>query len=637
MTTKFSPRVGFPPDNAARTPSRVWQARPRRLRGTGSLPRPLAETTAVLRRLCRPRSGPPPRRRWSSHPARVSGPGLLAPIPANVTAQSAAPSARPGLGFIPTLLRLTLEDIFSGSGPAVVTNPTAVVTGLFNQVLRKAPTDNELQNYLNLWSLTGVNGVVAGLYSSGAFRQSVVSNYYLELLGRTPTQTELFWGSTQLMLGRSESMFAASLAGGKEFYADSATGGGTFGTRPSANTYVNLLYRTLLGQATDPISAAIYVQRLQAGQPVGLIAREFVTTDVYRAVKVAEIFQVLGQTASSTEISGYVRNWLFEGGLAGIATSLLATSTNVQRIEGGQVTLPDMDAVADLQTLLLADYTDNPDGFVKLFNQLLSLDVNNPIGETNPCTPSNTSCNQALFQLMTTGGTTRGMPNSSLALTSLEANVATLVPTQNEIDFMKSLFFPLTNAKSLQTFFAGGVIQPFGNPVVTANSGTYIVDGHHRWSQIAIVNPYTQVTALDLGYVPTPQEALKEAQFGVAAQKGYLASSTVDGENLFTMSQTVFNQRVREVIASGDETDKVLEVFGTYLGFDPETTPLEQQYTTVENYLWSNVLRMRELNPFIPGATSRAVMPQTDPLPLVQAYLASGALSYSFPTIAYLG
>jgi hypothetical protein len=30
-------------------------------------------------------------------------------------------------------------------------------------------------------------------------------------------------------------------------------------------------------------------------------------------------------------------------------------------------------------------------------------------------------------------------------------------------------------------------------------------------------------------------------------------------------------------------------------------------------------------------------MPQTDPLPMWQQYMDSGALSYSFPTISYLG
>ena len=533
--------------------------------------------------------------------------------------------------------RLNIEDVVTGTGRPVVTNPTAVVTGLFNEVLRRDPTDSELQNYLRRLNISGVNGVVAGLYTSDAFRQNAVNNYYLELLGRTPTQQELTWGALRLGLG-TEPNFAASLAGSKEFYNTSASGGGKFGTQPSATTYVDLLYRSLLGQATGP-SATPLVQQIQGGLPISWAASQFVNTDAYRTVKVGEVYQVLGQAASPTDIAGYVQNWLWSGGQSGISMSLLATATNVQRIEAGLYEMPDVAAAADLQKLLLSYYTDSPEGFTKLFNELLTVDPTQPISKDNPCSAENKTCNTALFKLVTQGGPKRGIPNGSLTLTSMAANVATLVPTQNEIDLEKSLIFPLTDPKQLQSYFAGGVIQPFGNPVVTANDGTYIVDGHHRWSAIVLINPYTQVAALDMGYVPTPQTALKEAQMGVMAAKGYLASAKVDGENLFTIPEATFKTRVGEIIGGGKETEKVLAVFGEYLGFDPDPniTPLPEQYQIVENYLWDNVVRMRDLNPYIPGAPSRSVMPQTDPLPITQGYWASGDLSYSFPTISYLG
>lgn len=595
-------------------------------------------------------------------PAAAGAAESATPVVAAAVAQpkasasaSTAPSAAPGFGSFSATVRLNLEDLFSGSGKPAVTNPTAVVNGLFQEVLRRDPTATELQNYLKRLKFSGVNAVVAGLYTSQAFRQNAVTNYYLELLGRTPTQQELSWGTLQLGFGTAPN-FAASLAGGDEFYNGSASGGGEFGTPPSATTYVDLLYRSLLGQATGPTAAPL-VQSIQGGLRISRAANQFVKTDAYRTVKVGEVYQVLGQTGSSTDIAGYVDNWVWSGGQSGISMSLLATTTNMQRLETGQVTFPDVVAAAKLKQLLLAPYTDGAEGFVKLFNNLLSLDPGNPISETNPCTASNTSCDQALYRLITTGGADRGIPNSSLQLTSITANVATLVPTQNEIDLKKSLKFPLQDPGQLQTFFTGGIIQPFGSPVVTANNGTYILDGHHRWSGIVLINPYTQVTALDLGYVPMPQNGLEEAQMGVAAAKGYLAVAEGGGINLYNCDQATFDTAVRGYIETADEahkdqdgnlipapnppggtwTDQVLAVFGKNLGFDPGTTPLDEQYTIVENYLWGNVLRMREKNPFIPGATSRAVMPQTDPLPVVQTYLASGALSYSFPTISYLG
>lgn len=545
-------------------------------------------------------------------------------------------------------VRLNLEDVFTGTGKPVVTNPTAVVNGLFHEVLRRDPTPTELENYLRRLDFSGVNGVVAGLYTSQAFKQNAVNNYYLELLGTAPTQQQLNSGTFRYTFGGPESFVASpALAGGEAFYNSSAAGGGNFGTQPSATSYVSLLYRALLGQATDS-EAALLAQKVANGMPIFRAANQFVRTDAYRTVKVGEVYQVLGQEPSPADIAKYVDSWLWSGGQAGISMSLLATGANISRLEAGLVPMPDTAAAANLQTLLLAAYTEDADGFVKLYGTM--------VGDCSD-TGSPACKDPALYDLLKNGGMDRGIPNSSLHLTSITADVATLVPTQNEIDLRKSLKFPLQDPDTLTKYFAGGTIQPFGNPVVTADNGTYIIDGHHRWSAIVIINPQTRVAALDLGYVPTPQVGLKEAQIGVAAEKGYLAVAPGGGINLYDCQQPEFNAAVRGYIETAAEahvdadgnpipppnppggtwTEQVLGVFAGYLGFDPETTPLDEQYTLIENYLWSNVLRMRELNPFVPGATSRAVMPQTDPLPLVQQYWANGTLSYSFPTISYLG
>jgi len=539
-------------------------------------------------------------------------------------------TSAPSLGAFSIQTRLNLEDLFSGTGPPAVSDPTAVVTGLFNQVLRVDPTASELQNYLRVLRFQGVNGVVAGLYSSTAFRQSQVNNYYLELLGRNATSQELSWGTTRLMWGSSEPLFAASIAGSTDFYQASSAGGGSVGVAPSAFTYVANLYRSLLGTSADPALASAYIQRLQAGMSIGAAAREFVTADAFRQVKVQEIYAVLDQTATQAQISSAVQNWFSNGGLAGIATSLMATSGNVTRIEAGQVVLPDMVAAAQLQQLLLAAYTDTPEGFVKTLNSLLN------VSEDSPCTPSSLTCNQALYALLTTGGVDRGLPNSALTIKYLNSSVANLVPTQNEIDLEKSLKFQLQSPGQLATFFAGGVITPFGNPLVTSDDGSYIVDGHHRWSGIYLINPFTEVSSVDIGYVPNPQVGLKEAQIGISAQLGYLKVSQGGGFNVYTVDRAVFDTAVVGWIISGAEKDAVLTVFRHNLGI-PDTATEDEQFVAIENYLWTNVQRMRNLNPYVPGATNREVMPQAEPLQPILTYLGSGLLSYSFPIISYLG
>lgn len=580
----------------------------------------------------------------ATSPVAAEAPVATSPAQASVTAQfdpfgqfaaffglpGAPPTAAPSIGAFPILTRLTLDDLFTGTGPATVTNPTAVVTGLFNQVLRVDPTAAELQNYLGILSLTGVNGVTAGLYSSTAFRQTQVNNFYLELLNRNATSQELAWGASALMWGTPEPLFAASIAGSRPFYQASGAGGGTAGVSPSTTTYVANLYRSLLGTPVDAAVAMAYIQQLNAGLPIQLAAWQFVTADAFRQAKVQEIYSVLGQTATQAEITSAVQNWFWHGGLAGIATSLMATSRNVSRIETGQVALPDMVAAAQLQEILLAAYTSTEDGFVKTLNRLLNVD------ENNPCTPSSATCNQALYTLLTTGGADRGLSNSALTVTFLNSNVANLVPTQNEIDLEKSLRFPLQTPEQLETFFAGGVITPFGNPVVTSDGGNYIVDGHHRWSGIYLINPFTEVKSVDIGYVPNPQVGLKEAQIGVVAQLGYLKVSQGGGFNVYTVDRTVFTATVNGWITTGARKDEVLAVFRNNLGI-PDTATEAEQLDAINAYLWTNVERMRALNPFVPGATNREVMPQAEPLTPILAFLGSGLLSYSFPTISYLG
>ncbi len=566
----------------------------------------------------------------------TAAPDIFGRLSAFLGLPGAPATTDPTIAAIPLFTRLTLDDLFGGSVPSGVSDPAAVVTGLFRQVLRTDPTAAELQTYVNLWNLTGINGVVAGLYSSTALRQEEVNNYYLELLGRNATATELGWGATALTWGVPEPLFTATIAATDEFYLHSSTGGGVNGVVASATTFVQLMYRSMVGQAADASDLQAYVPQLQAGLPTGLVAVGFVTSDEFRSAKIQEVYQVVyGRTPTDAELSSALKNWFLDGGVSGISTVELASAANVDRIENGDVTLPDMVAVAQLQQILLAAYTETPEGFVNLVNTLLN------VSKDNPCTATSTTCNQALYKLLTTGGAVRGIPNESLQVTAISVPVAQLTPTQNEIDLKKSLEFPLQDPDQLATYFAGGTIVPGGNPsnvIVTADNGTYILDGHHRWSAVYLINPNAQISTVDTGYVPSPQDGLKEAQVGVAAQLGYLATSTGGGINVYTVDRAVFDETIAGFITSNPKPEnipKVIKVFTDYLGLKGQTDA--EKMTSIQDYLWSNVLRMRADNPFIPNATSREVMPQTDPLQPTLAQLQSGSLSYTFSTISYLG
>lgn len=554
-------------------------------------------------------------------------------------------------------------------------DPTAVVTGLFHQVLREDPTAAQLSGYLTVYSLTGVNGVVAGLFSSTAFRQTEVNNYYLELLNRNATPQELAWGATQLVWGLPEPLLAASIAGSDAFYQASSSSGGRDGVPASATTFVNALYRSLLGQTADPITAPIYVQQTQAGTPNWLTALQFVTAEPFRAAKVGEIYAVTGLTPNETDVSNAVNHWFLNGGLAGIATVLLASAANISKIQETGAPLPDLVAASQLTTLLLAPYDDSDNGFSKALNRALHT---NPAGGT--CAADGPSCNPGLLDLIRNGGAVRGLPNTSLTVTGIAVDVKSLVPTQNEIDMLKSLTGPLTSPVTLTTYFNGGIITPppgvggsSSTSVLTADGGRYIVDGHHRWSAIFVINPNARVSALDVNYVPSPQTSLKETQVAIAAELETVKTSIVEGTNLFTVDETEFDATVSTLLVgtyvaavaaadlygpSGLTPDPDLyaealqviadqiavgQVFKDRLGLPDvpgsptELEKLEAYAPSVAAFMWQNVQVMRAGNQPVTGAPPRSVMPQAEPIAPILSRMNGGTLSYSFPVISYLG
>ena len=149
--------------------------------------------------------------------------------------------------------------------------------------------------------------------------------------------------------------------------------------------------------------------------------------------------------------------------------------------------------------------------------------------------------------------------------------------------------------------------------------------------------------------MPKPTTGLAQTQVAIAAQTGFLGSSSAGNDNLFTINQVDFNTQVTAIINNGTYPDSsplsgqptkpaVLEAFTEYLGLDGQTDA--EKMDSIESYLWSNVLRMRENNFYITDAPGRPVMPQTSRStfqPVLGLMQGPSPLSYSFPIISYLG
>ena len=194
-----------------------------------------------------------------------------------------------------------------------------------------------------------------------------------------------------------------------------------------------------------------------------------------------------------------------------------------------------------------------------------------------------------------------------LKMTNKQISAASLTPTQNEIDFSKSIKYGLgENAKT----FMDKVFNPpveLGIPIITYN-GSFIIDGHHRWSQVCCFNRKAKMNVIDFEGDMSPAEFLKAVQGSIAAtmlakgeKKPQLPISVVKpGMNLLDMSPAEFKKNIEE-----DITDYCVEALSKYV------KSVTDKDSAVK-YLVKNSKALKNNNQPIHGASARPYMPQTD-------------------------
>lgn len=214
-----------------------------------------------------------------------------------------------------------------------------------------------------------------------------------------------------------------------------------------------------------------------------------------------------------------------------------------------------------------------------------------------------------------------GVPaDEKITLTDGELDVTALRPTQNEIALDKSLTYPLTDVKSAESCLKGGTVAIAGKRIITAE-GSYIVDGHHRWSQLYAMNKDAKIAVTDMVSrdLKNPLDFLKITQVAIAADLGKVPTATAKGsKNLITISEKDLKDFVIATIS-----DDVLEVFKKY----NKATSKEE----AANYIWANVQSMQKTSKPVPGAPKRDVMPQTDDATNWEKLAAAGSLNYKEP------
>lgn len=204
-------------------------------------------------------------------------------------------------------------------------------------------------------------------------------------------------------------------------------------------------------------------------------------------------------------------------------------------------------------------------------------------------------------------------PAIKFSCETININVTKLHPTQSEIDVDKSIGYPFTNIdaakRCMKMFFQDSVVKmPF--PLITFN-GNYIIDGHHRWSQVYSFNPDAKIECFNIKADDkiTPNQMLKITQGMLAAKraeddKGNIPQNFVEGANVFKMSDEEIKDTILQYCRA-EGKDDIVDVICSA----SKTTDAED----LANYLCDNLLDLQqENNKYSRKGNPRGVMPQTD-------------------------
>ena len=183
--------------------------------------------------------------------------------------------------------------------------------------------------------------------------------------------------------------------------------------------------------------------------------------------------------------------------------------------------------------------------------------------------------------------------------------VKKLLPTQSEICLDSSVKVPLKYPELIKNFYAKGPITLF-TPLVTFN-GNYVIDGHHRWSQLFMFNPTAKMNCWDYSADISPIQMLKITQGAIAA---YIAKQSGDedkeipvshgqGINIYKATDKDIKDYIDEKM--GDEAQSEI------LKYNPNLKSRED----ILSFLTDNALEIAADHPSIANAPDRDLMPKT--------------------------
>ena len=199
-------------------------------------------------------------------------------------------------------------------------------------------------------------------------------------------------------------------------------------------------------------------------------------------------------------------------------------------------------------------------------------------------------------------------PNDDVVVVSdPDLPVKDLKPTQSQIGLADSLGFLSTEKPEGGAAIAKGAVKPanVGGRIITAN-GKYVVDGHHRWSQVYLINPNATIPAYNFeveGVLDSPTGVLKLAHLAIAAVDNAVPLSPADAAT--------------DIFATGGDRAAIIKILNNPKvvseGLAKVLAPFYKVKTREEviNRIADNAELLFKNNPPPSEAPERGLMPQT--------------------------
>ena len=200
--------------------------------------------------------------------------------------------------------------------------------------------------------------------------------------------------------------------------------------------------------------------------------------------------------------------------------------------------------------------------------------------------------------------------------------VSNLIPTQNEVFLEKSLDYPINKEQdNIISYIKNG----HGKMPRIVVSGNYIIDGHHRWSQVYCLNSEGVIPVYNVTFSEKENSdgILKKMHLSISATTGTVPLNPGESSDtdLFKVDETKFSAWIHKKV---DNNEYALEAFKTVendmkekissSSNDNKTSSTNEAVgnefvsNTVIPYLWKNVLVLKQN----PGKYPRSIMPQTE-------------------------